>query len=147
MNWPSMDSQGSWRRSASALKRALGSALTGALVVALLVPLAAFAGPVNVNTADAATLARELQGIGPAKADAIVAHRDKHGPFRSIDDLARVKGIGRKTLDRNRDFIRLDGRATTAASARPAPGSTAAAAPRSTSRGSQSPARSERGRR
>jgi competence protein ComEA len=81
-----------------------------AAVLAALLPALAFAGPVNVNTADAATLARELQGIGMGKAEAIVAHRDKHGPFRSVDDLARVKGIGRKTLDRNRDFIRLDGR-------------------------------------
>lgn len=106
-----MNSQGSWRLAAVAL-------------AAWLLSPAGFAGPVNVNTADAATLARELQGIGAAKAQAIVAHRDKHGPFRSIDDLARVKGIGRKTLDRNRDFIRLDGRTTaTAGATRGAPGS------------------------
>lgn len=86
------------------------------LVVLLisLLPLGALAGPVNVNTADAATLARELHGIGPAKAQAIVAHRDKHGPFRSVDDLARVRGIGRKTVERNRDLLRLDGRTAAA---------------------------------
>ncbi len=101
--------------------RAYGG-LLGACLLALL-PLAALAGPVNVNTADAATLARELQGIGPAKAQAIVAHRDKHGPFRSVDDLARVKGIGRKTVDRNRDLVRFDGRpATAAGSAAPGAG-------------------------
>ena len=76
------------------------------------------AGPVNVNTADAQTLARELQGIGLAKAQAIVAHREKHGPFRSIADLSRVRGIGEKTLERNRESIRLDARP--AAAARPA---------------------------
>lgn len=87
---------------------------------------AAAAGPVNVNTADAQTLANELQGIGLAKAQAIIAHREKHGPFKTIDDVGRVKGIGRKTLERNRDAIRLDGRpvapaaSATAARARPA---------------------------
>jgi competence protein ComEA len=85
------------------------------LLLISLLPLGALAGPVNVNTADAATLARELHGIGPAKAQAIVAHRDKHGPFRSVDDLARVRGIGRKTVERNRDLLRLDGRAPAAA--------------------------------
>jgi competence protein ComEA len=85
------------------------------LLLVSLLPLGALAGPVNVNTADAATLARELHGIGPAKAQAIVAHRDKHGPFRSADDLARVRGIGRKTVERNRDLIRLDGRAVPSA--------------------------------
>lgn len=82
--------------------------LLGTLLLLALLPLAAPAGPVNVNTADAATLARELEGIGPSKAQAIVAHRDKHGPFRSIDDLARVRGIGRKTVERNRDSVRFD---------------------------------------
>lgn len=89
------------------------------LLLISLLPLGATAGPVNVNTADAATLARELHGIGPAKAQAIVAHRDKHGPFRSVDDLARVRGIGRKTVDRNRDLVRVDGRAGGAVPAAP----------------------------
>lgn len=85
------------------------------LLLISLLPLGALAGPVNVNTADAATLARELHGIGPAKAQAIVAHRDKHGPFRSVDDFARVRGIGRKTVDRNRDLVRFDGRTSAGA--------------------------------
>ncbi|MCZ8132650.1 MAG: ComEA family DNA-binding protein [Steroidobacteraceae bacterium] len=97
-----------------------------ALVLQLGLPLAALAGPVNVNTADAQTLARELQGIGLAKAQAIVAHREKHGAFRSIADLARVRGIGEKTLERNRDYIRLDSRPVPAG-ARPAAPSAATA--------------------
>lgn len=110
-----MNSHGTW------------AAALVALLSATLLPLAALAGPVNVNGADAATLARELQGIGISKAEAIVAHRDKHGPFRSVDDLARVKGIGRKTLDRNREFIRLDARAVPPrAAATPAPAQPAA---------------------
>ena len=51
------------------------SRIIGSFVVAALVPLWAWAGPVNINTADAKTLARELDGIGPAKAQAIVDYR------------------------------------------------------------------------
>lgn len=65
------------------------------------------ATPVNVNTADAATLAESLDGIGQAKAQAIVDYRQKHGPFKSADDLVNVKGIGLATLEKNRDAIRL----------------------------------------
>ncbi len=66
------------------------------------------AGPVNVNEADAQTLARELKGIGLDKAGAIVAYREKHGPFSSIAELAQVKGIGVRTLELNQHDIRLD---------------------------------------
>jgi competence protein ComEA len=57
---------------------------------------------VNINTADVATLAREIKGIGESKARAIVEHRQKNGAFRSVDELALVKGIGAKTLENNR---------------------------------------------
>ena len=66
-----------------------------------------FAGPVNVNTADAKTIAKELHGVGKAKAEMIVAYRDAHGPFTSADQLRQIKGIGKKTIDRNREYIRL----------------------------------------
>ena len=56
---------------------------------------------VNINTADAVTLDRVLVGIGPSKAQAIVAHRKAHGAFKSVDALADVKGIGPATLKRN----------------------------------------------
>jgi competence protein ComEA len=62
-------------------------------------PFWAFAGPVNINTADAETISAELKGIGLAKAQAIVDYRSKHGPFKSADDLTLVKGIGESTLD------------------------------------------------
>jgi|GEM_PF-509214 competence protein ComEA len=65
-------------------------------------PTRASTALVNINTADAATLAREMKGIGESKARAIVEHRQKNGAFRSIDELALVKGIGAKTLDNNR---------------------------------------------
>ena len=77
-------------------------------LIASLLPVAAWAGPVNVNTADAGTLARELDGIGPAKAQAIVEYRQKNGPFRTADDLLKVQGIGQKVLDQNRAHIRME---------------------------------------
>jgi competence protein ComEA len=63
--------------------------------------------PVNINKADAATIAKSLDGIGQSKADAIVAYRDANGPFKSADDLTQVKGIGKATLERNRASILL----------------------------------------
>ena len=59
--------------------------------------------------ADAATIASSLDGVGAAKAKAIVAWRDAHGPFKSADDLAQVKGIGPATIERNRSAIQLGG--------------------------------------
>jgi competence protein ComEA len=81
------------------------------------VPAVTWAGPVNVNTADASTIAKELEGIGPAKAQAIVEYRQKNGPFRSAEDLLKVDGIGQRVLDQNRGNIRLDkaGQASSAA--------------------------------
>ncbi|MEM1174892.1 MAG: ComEA family DNA-binding protein [Pseudomonadota bacterium] len=65
-----------------------------------LLPLLAFAGPVNINTADAETIAEQLNGIGLAKAQAIVEYRKKYGPFESADDLALVRGIGERTVEK-----------------------------------------------
>jgi competence protein ComEA len=82
--------------------------LTIAAVFALLAaPTAALAGPVNVNTADAETISAELKGVGLAKAKAIVEYRQKHGPFRSADDLSLVKGIGERTVELNRSDIKV----------------------------------------
>lgn len=83
-------------------------ALIRGLIVSLLPGAAALAGPVNVNTADVATIAKELDGIGKAKAQAIVEYRQKNGPYRAPEDLLKVEGIGQKVLDMNRGNIRLD---------------------------------------
>ena len=76
-------------------------------LVAMLLPLCALAGPVNVNSADAESIAAELKGVGLAKAKAIVEYRKKHGPFRSAEDLTLVKGIGERTLDLNKADIKV----------------------------------------
>ncbi|MCI0507726.1 MAG: helix-hairpin-helix domain-containing protein [Gammaproteobacteria bacterium] len=68
--------------------------------------MASFAA-VNINTADAETLQKELKGIGQEKAEAIVAYRLANGNFKSADELTNVKGVGIKTVDKNRDNIVL----------------------------------------
>ncbi len=80
---------------------------TAIAVILLALPMLTFAGPVNINTADAQTLASELSGVGLSKAEAIVEYREKHGPFRNADDLSLVKGIGERTVDRNRADIQV----------------------------------------
>ncbi|MDX2073034.1 MAG: helix-hairpin-helix domain-containing protein [Alphaproteobacteria bacterium] len=62
---------------------------------------------ININTASAAELDKALIDIGPKKAQAIVDYRNQHGPFKTLDDLRHVKGIGMKTLERNRAIITL----------------------------------------
>ena len=69
------------------------------------------ATPVNVNTADAQTLSESLNGIGIKKAEAIVAYRAINGNFKSINDLANVKGIGEKTIEKNKTDILISGTA------------------------------------
>lgn len=76
-------------------------------VVSLIFPLFVFAGPVNVNTADAETISAELKGVGISKAKAIIEYRKKHGPFKSAADLSLVKGIGERTVELNRTDIRV----------------------------------------
>lgn len=61
--------------------------------------------PVDINQADAETLSRVMEGVGPKKAQAIIDYRNQHGPFHSIDELTQVKGIGVGTLSRNRGRI------------------------------------------
>ena len=79
--------------------------VAAAAMLSMLLPIMAWAGPVDINTADAETISAELKGIGMAKARAIVEYREKHGPFKSADDLSLVKGIGERTVEINRDDI------------------------------------------
>jgi competence protein ComEA len=83
---------------------------------------------ININTADVATLDRVMDGVGPAKAAAIVEHRRVHGPFRTVDQLVNVKGIGPATLEQNRARIMVAG-GPASAPARPATNAPRPAAP------------------
>ena len=79
--------------------------LTAAITSLVLFSQSLFA--VNINTADAKSLAEELNGIGAKKAQAIVDYRTEHGDFKTIESLTEVKGIGLKTVEKNRDSIEL----------------------------------------
>ena len=79
--------------------------LTAAITSLVLFSQSLFA--VNINTADAKSLADELNGIGAKKAQAIVDYRTEHGDFKTIESLTEVKGIGLKTVEKNRDAIEL----------------------------------------
>lgn len=64
---------------------------------------------VDINVADAATMAAGISGIGPSKAQAIVDYRTENGLFITVDDLVNVNGIGLKTVDRIREFVTVTG--------------------------------------
>ena len=82
--------------------------LIKAAALSLLLAGSAFAADkVNINSADAAALDEVLINIGPAKAQAIVDYRKANGPFKSAEELAMVKGIGLKTVEKNRDRIEV----------------------------------------
>ena len=72
------------------------------LSLAMLLSMQVYAEPVDINTASASTLAAAIAGVGENKAATIVAYREVHGPFNSVDDLTSVKGIGEATVDKNR---------------------------------------------
>ena len=78
-------------------------ALAGA---ASLVPL--LAGAVDINNADAETLADGLNGVGVSRAEAIIEYREAYGAFQAPEDLLNVRGIGMQILDANRDNIEVE---------------------------------------
>ena len=65
---------------------------------------------VNINTADADAIAEELKGVGAKKAQAIINYREANGRFKTIESLTAVKGIGLKTVEKNRNVIELTGK-------------------------------------
>lgn len=81
------------------------------MLAAVLLSLSSLAwAAVDVNTADAKAL-ETLNGVGPAKAAAIIEYRTKNGPFKSVDDLEKVPGIGAATISKNRDSLAVGGKA------------------------------------
>jgi len=84
--------------------------LIAALITVL--PVCSFAGPVDINTADAMTLAQELNGVGLSRAEAIVEYREANGDFKAPEDLLNVKGIGLQVYEVNRQNILISKSAT-----------------------------------
>jgi len=76
-----------------------------ALLLAMGITQAFAAAPVDINRADASALQQGLTMVGPSRAAAIVEHRQQHGPFRRVEDLTQVKGIGKAIVERNRQRI------------------------------------------
>jgi competence protein ComEA len=78
------------------------------LFLSLILATAAFAaGKVDINRASASELAAALNGVGESKAQAIVDYRTQHGPFKSAEQLAQVRGIGLKTVEKNMERIEV----------------------------------------
>ena len=78
-----------------------------ALFLTGLFALTSWAGPVDLNSADAETIARELNGIGVSRAQAIVEYREQFGAFSSAEELLNVNGIGPHILQANKGNIVL----------------------------------------
>lgn len=104
------------------------------MIAWLALVFSAFAA-VDVNTADATAL-ETLPGIGPSKAEAILAYRSEHGPFTTLADLDAVSGIGPSTLENIKDMVSFGA---------PAAGATRAAAPPATTPAAVAPATSAAG--
>ena len=71
-------------------------------------PLGVEVEPVNINHADANTIARVLDGVGMSRAEAIVNFREEYGDFADVEDLLLVRGLGEVTLRNNQDRISFD---------------------------------------
>jgi competence protein ComEA len=89
-------------------KNVLALFLVAAVVVAFTSVLyAEDTGKININTASVKEIAK-LEKIGPSYAERIVQYRKEHGPFEKPEDLMKVKGIGPKTFELNKDKISVD---------------------------------------
>ena len=92
----------------TATKRMMILLVALAVVMAFSAPSwAGDAGKVNLNTATATEIS-QLKGIGMKYAERIVQYRDKNGPFKNVEDLLNVQGIGPKTLEKNKDRITVE---------------------------------------
>jgi len=83
------------------------------VILALMMAFTMFTGTafaddkVNINTASSEQL-QSVKGIGEKTAAAIIAYRESHGAFKSVEDLVRVKGIGDKKLDHIDDALAVE---------------------------------------
>lgn len=91
-----------------ATKRRMVLLVALAMVMTFSAPLwAGDAGKINLNKATATEIS-QLKGIGMKYAERIVEFRDKNGPFKQVDDLLKVQGIGPKILEKNKDRITVE---------------------------------------
>lgn len=78
------------------------------LILLMLLSFNIHAKPVDINKASAQEISDSLNGVGMKKAEAIVNYRKKHGSFKSMNGLINVKGIGEKTLAKNKANIKVN---------------------------------------
>jgi competence ComEA-like helix-hairpin-helix protein len=101
-----------WKKGEIAMRRNFTTAfaITIAVMITLTFSVGAFASQaekVNINKASVEELST-LKYIGEKSAQKIVAYREKNGPFKSIEDLVNVPGVGPKTLEVNKDKITIN---------------------------------------
>ena len=75
------------------------------LAVCLLIPTLLFAETVNINTADKEALMTSIKGVGEKRAEAIIAYREQNGSFKSVEELAEVRGVGSSIVEKNMDNL------------------------------------------
>ncbi len=75
------------------------------LAVCLLIPIVLFAETVNINTADKEALMTSIKGVGEKRAEAIIAYREQNGSFKSVEELADVRGVGPSIVEKNMDNL------------------------------------------
>ncbi|TDJ18728.1 MAG: ComEA family DNA-binding protein [Gammaproteobacteria bacterium] len=78
------------------------------LAACLLIPTLLFAEAININTADKDALMSAIKGVGEKRAEAIIAYREQNGPFKSIEELAEVRGIGASIVEANMDNLSIE---------------------------------------
>ena len=94
--------------------KSIGKSIIGAVILCCaLAGTVLAADTVNINTADAAMLAETIKGVGMAKAEAIIRYREKNGPFKSVEQLAEVPGVGERTVEKNRGVLRVNDKSAT----------------------------------
>jgi len=78
------------------------------LALCLLIPTLLFAETININTADKESLMSAIKGVGEKRAEAIIAYREEHGSFKSLEELADVKGVGPSIVESNMDNLSIE---------------------------------------
>jgi len=77
------------------------------LAVCLLIPTLLFAETININTADKEALMTSIKGVGEKRAEAIIAYREQNGSFKSVEELAEVRGVGSSIVEKNMDNLTI----------------------------------------